>query len=263
MVAVLSSAVLILLFFASLGWITGHGQYDKVPEIVGKNLYAAKTELEAKGFKVIISDSVYTQSVPGLTVTKQIPEGSAMVKHGRTIYVTINRPVPPKIQMPSLIGFSYKSAEIYLQTMGLKLGDTTYRPDYAKNSVLAQLFNKEPIKPGTFIPLGSTIDFVLGSGESDTTINVPDVVGLTLEQAKTTLASIGIGIGSIVVVGAVSDSASAFVVRQNPAIFTEAIAGQKVINKVHPGNTMDLYIDVTKPVKDSTNTYPSEIKPLK
>lgn len=255
-VALFGSTILILFFFVSLGWITGHGKYDKVPDIVGQNVNAAINMLEAKGFKVEVSDSVFNTAVPGLTIMKQIPEGDALVKNGRTIYLTVNRSVPPKIEMPSLIGFSFKSAALYLQSMGLKLGDTSYRQDFARNAVLEQLFNKEPIKPGTQISIGSKIDFVLGSGIGDSAMNMPDVVGLTLAAAKSKLGLSGLSAGSIVAIGEVSDSANAFVVRQNPAIYSEAVAGQKTINKVRQGSTVDLYIGTTAPVKDSTNTYP-------
>ena len=130
-VALLSTTVVVLFFFVSLGWITGHGKYDKVPNIVGQNVYAAINTLEAQGFKVEVTDSVFTTAVPGLTIMKQIPDGDALVKHGRIVFLTVNRSVPPKIEMPSLIGFSFKSAVLYLQSMGLQLGDTSYRQDFA------------------------------------------------------------------------------------------------------------------------------------
>ena len=257
-VALLSSAVVILFFFVCLGWITGHGKYEKVPDIVGQNVYAAINNLEAKGFKVEVSDSVFTLSIPGLSIIKQVPEGGTEVKSGRTIYLTVNRSVPPKIEMPSLIGFSFKSAALYLESMGLKLGDTTYKPDFARNAVLEQLYNKEPIKPGTQISIGSTISFVLGSGVTDSIMDMPDVVGLTLNVAKAKLVLMNLSVGSVVSVGDVTDSLNAFVVKQNPAIFNEAIAGQRTVNKIRPGNTVDLYISTTAPVKDSTNTYPQQ-----
>jgi beta-lactam-binding protein with PASTA domain len=257
-VALLATVVAILFFFVSLSWITSHGKYEKVPDITGQNVYAAISTLEAKGFKVEVSDSVFTVSVPGLTITKQVPDAGAEVKSGRTIYLTVNRSVPPKIEMPSLIGFSFKSAVIYLEGMGLKLGDTTYKPDFARNAVLEQLYNKQPIKPGTQISIGSTISFVLGSGQTDSIMDMPDMVGLTLNVARAKLVLMNLSVGSVVAMGDVTDSSNAFVVKQNPAIFNEAIAGQRTVNKIRPGNTVDLYISNTPPVKDSTNTYPQK-----
>ena len=244
--------VLVLSFFASLGWVTGHNKYEKVPDIIGQNIYTAKIALEIKGFRVEVTDSVFTTDVPGLTITKQIPEGDAMVKKGRTIFLSINRAVPPLIDMPSLVGFSYKSAELYLQSMGLKLGDTSYRADFARNAVLEQLYHKEIINSGTKIPLGSTIDFILGSGVGSNNINVPDLVGLTLSEAKSMMGSMGLSTGSLVIMGSVSDSLSAFVVRQTPEPTTETIPGQKTNNKIRVGSTMDIYISTIAPVKDTT-----------
>jgi beta-lactam-binding protein with PASTA domain len=98
-----------------------------------------------------------------LAVIKQSPEADAVVKAGRTVYLTVNRAIAPEVEMPSLIGFSIKSAQMMLQSLNLKLGDTSYKPDIARNAVLEQLYNGNIIKQGTKIPMGSTIDFVLGS----------------------------------------------------------------------------------------------------
>jgi len=256
LVAIVLSVIIIFAFFICLGWITGHGKYVKVPDIMGQKAEVAISKLEALGFRVQVSDSIYSATVPPLTITKQIPEGDALVKDGRTIFLTVNKVEPPKIEMPSLIGFSFKSAQLYLESMGLKLGDTTYRQDFAKNAVLEQLFNNEPMKPGMQVALGSKISFVLGAGLGDSSLNVPDVVGLTFQFAKEKLQGLKLTVGSIVPIGSISDTASAFVVRQNPSIFSETSPGQRAINKTKAGSPIDLYISTTPPIKDSTNTYP-------
>jgi eukaryotic-like serine/threonine-protein kinase len=250
-IGLLLAAVIVLGVFASLGFVTGHNNYKKVPAIIGQNVYAATSLLEAEGFKVIISDSVFTTDVPGLTVTKQIPEADAEVKKGRTIYLSINRSVPPLIDMPSLVGFSFRSAELYLQSLGLKLGDTTYKPDFAKNAVLEQLINGTTLKPGAKVPLGTAIDFVLGSGVGSTEMNVPNLIGLTLTQAKSILETYNLNIGTIVPTGTIADTANSFIIRQNPEVFSEPLPGQKTINKIRPGTIVDLYISATAPVMDT------------
>lgn len=254
-VGLLLLVVITLGFFASLGFITGHNKYEKVPDIVGQNIFAAKTALEAKGFRVEVSDSVFTTEVPGLTITKQIPLADALVKKGRTIYLSINRAVPPLIDMPSLVGYSYKSAELYLQSLGLKMGDTSYRADFARNAVLEQLYRNEIIKAGTKIPLGSTVDFVIGSGVGSNDLNVPDLVGLTLSQVKSMLSSMGLSTGSLVLMGSVSDSLNAYIVKQAPEPSIETVPGEKKLNKIRAGSTMDLYISNTAPIKDTTKLF--------
>ena len=144
---------LLIVFFLSLGWITGYGKTAKVVSVVGQSYIAAQQQLESAGFEVVILDSIYVDSIAKLAVIRQTPEADEIVKAGRTIYLTINRMVPPQVEMPSLVGFSLKSAELYLQSLQLKLGAVTYKPDFARNAVLDQLFNGVPIAQGVKIPL--------------------------------------------------------------------------------------------------------------
>jgi hypothetical protein len=241
--------ILFLLFFGSLSWLTGYGKYEKVPSVTGQNIEAAKSILESKGFEVAIQDSVYIDSIAKLAVVRQSPEADATVKSGRTIYLTINRNIAPQVEMPNLAGFSIKSAEMYLQSLGLKLGDISYRPDIARNAVLEQLYNDAPIKPGTKIPTGSVISFVLGSGVGNGDINVPNLVGMTLEEARVYLSTMNTAIGSIVALDAIGDSSNAFVVRQLPDVLTDSIgpSGLRVPAKIKQGQTIDIYISKDAP----------------
>lgn len=248
--------VLVLLFFSSLSWLTGFGKIEKVPTVTGQQIDAAKKILGDKGFDVVIQDSVYIDTVAKSAVVRQSPEADATVKAGRTIYLTINRTIPPQVEMPNLAGFSVKSAEMYLQSLGLKMGAISYKPDIARNAVLEQLFNDVPIRPGTKIPIGSVISFVLGSGTGGGDMDVPNVVGMTLEEARNYLATLNVNIGSVLSAGvAIKDSATSFVVRQYPEVLTDSIGtnGLRVPNKMKQGQLLDLYIGTTVPSKDSVS----------
>ena len=66
--------ILILVFFSSLSWLTGYGKYEKVPSVTGQNIVAATKMLEARGFEVVIHDSIYVDSIAKQAVTRQSPE---------------------------------------------------------------------------------------------------------------------------------------------------------------------------------------------
>jgi beta-lactam-binding protein with PASTA domain len=244
--------ILVLLFFATLSWITGYGKYEKVPSVTGQNADAAKKILEDKGFDVVIQDSVYIDTIAKLAVVRQSPEADAQVKHGRTIFLTINRNVAPQVEMPNLAGFSVKSAEMYLQSLGLKMGEISYEPDIARNAVLKQLYNGEPIAPGTKIPIGSVISFVLGSGEGGGVINVPNLLGMTYDQARTYLSTMGINIGAVTGMDEIKDSTNAYVIRQMPDVLSDSLSaeGMRVPNKIKQGQLIDIYISSTAPPKN-------------
>ena len=100
--------------------------------MTGKSFEEAKKILAQAGLEAGIQDSVYADTARPLQVLRQSPDVDEVVKEGRTIYLTINRLVPPQVEMPDLRGFSIKSTELYLQSVGLKLGDVSYVPDIAK-----------------------------------------------------------------------------------------------------------------------------------
>lgn len=244
--------ILLLLFFGSLGFLTRHNKNEKVPDVVGKNVVEAKKILEAKGFEVELQDSVYIDTTARLSVIRQSPEADAIVKANRTIYLTINRAVAPLVEMPDLKGFSYMSAKLYLQSLGLRLGDTSYTPDIAKNAVRDQLIGGKSIAPGTRINMGTSVDLVLGSGIGDTEGNVPDLIGMTLAQARDYLSNLNVSISTVNPVGAVTDTANAFIVKQGPMPYVVLPDGSKSPNKIRAGQLIDIWISATAPVKDST-----------
>jgi beta-lactam-binding protein with PASTA domain len=255
--AFLLVVTLVFLFFGSLNWITGFGKTQKVPSVTGQNVQAAIKMLEASGLEVVIQDSVFIDTLAKQAVVRQIPDAESIVKTGRTIYLTINRSIPPQVEMPNLTGFSLKSAEMFLLSLGLKMGNISYRPDIARNAVLEQLLGDRPIAPGTKIPTGTVINFVLGSGEGSGELEVPQLVGLTFEAAKLMLQGMNINIGAVVALNPITDSASSFIVKQSPAAISDSLdmSGFRLPNKMKAGQLMDLFLSSTPPAPtDSTQS---------
>lgn len=250
-VAILAT-LLVLVFFGSLDFLTKHGQYQKVPSIVGKNINTARQLLEDKGFEVEIQDSLYIDTFPKLAVIRQTPDGDATVKVNRTIYLTINRAQPPLVEMPNLVGFSLRNAQMYLENLGLHLGDTSFRPDIAKNAVLEQLYNNQPIKAGTKIFMGSTISFVLGNGIGNLEIGVPDLIGKQYSQARSLLRSMDINFTPVFDADVI-DSAHAYVTKQNPTKYGQSNDGSRRYNRIKPGQTIDIWLS-TQPIPVLTDT---------
>jgi len=244
------------LFFMSLDSLTRHNETIRVPPVSGRTLADATSVLKKEGFEVAVQDSVYIDTLQPLAVVKQSPESEELVKVHRTIYLTVNRAQPPLIEMPDLRGFSFRSAQLYLESLGLKVGDTSYTPDIARNAVKDQLHNGRTIEPGTKIPMSSAIDFVLGNGLGETQLAVPDLVGLTVSQAREYLSGDNVGVGVIITTGAVTDTANAYIVKQNPATTTQLPSGETVHNRIRPGQLMDIWISATPPVRDTTVVQP-------
>lgn len=249
----------VFLFFSLLGVITRHGEDEKVPSVMGLTSAEATKKLEGLGFRVEVLDSVWVDTAAAFSVLKQSPEADMMVKRNRTVFLTIRRGEAPLIEMPDLKGFSFRSAELYLQNLGLVLGDTTFKPDIAQGAVLEQLYNNQPLAPGTKVPMGARIGFTLGSGVGNTSTNVPDLLGMTLAEARSYLQGLNLSISTINEVVAVTDKENAFVQKQNPEPYTLSPEGSKRYNKIRPGQLIDLWIGPDKPLPrtDAPATVPN------
>jgi hypothetical protein len=242
---------LFIIFFFSLGWITGNGETEKVPAVIGLDVLAAEKNLTALGFDVVLQDSIYVDTLARTSVLRQTPEADEIVKKGRTVYLTINRVIAPQVDMPNLVGFSIKSAETYLKVLGLRLGSIQMVPDQNKNVVIDQLVNGIPIAPGSKIPSGTLIHFLVGDGGASVNMMMPDLVGLTYDQAKAQLISLGLNLGVVSVNGSISDSAAAFVFEQNPSAYGSQLdsLGMPIQNTVSKGATIHLVLDKMAPIK--------------
>jgi beta-lactam-binding protein with PASTA domain len=100
--------------------------------------------------------------------------------------------------MPNLKDFSFRNAELQLKNMGLRVGDTSYVHDFAKNTVQEQRYNGSPIAPGDQkFNKGSVIDLVLSDGVGEAEFTVPNLIGMTFGEAKTLIESNGLSFLSV------------------------------------------------------------------
>lgn len=247
LVGILLAVGVFSVFVISLNWLTHHNVSRTVPQVTGKPLEEAESILEKAGFEVDVQDSIYTDTSRPNTVLKQFPEPDEVVKVNRTVFLTINRAVPPMVEMPNLIGYSFRNAEMTLKNAGLKLGDTTFKPNFATNTVLEQLYNGEQISPGTKIRMGSTISFVLASGVGKTEFAVPDLIGMRFGEARSMLEANGISFLVVLPEPDVTDTLNAYIYWQSPPRYND----EKKLRHIRPGQTMDVRIQSTPPVRDS------------
>jgi beta-lactam-binding protein with PASTA domain len=217
---------------------------------VGLDISTAEHNLTALGFVVVIQDSIYVDTLARTAVLRQSPDADEVVKKGRTVYLTINRVLAPQIEMPNLVGFSLQSAITYLKVLGLRVGSTTMQPDRNKNVILDQLVNGVRVAPGAKISSGTIIDLFVGDGTLSALVDVPDLTGLTVETARSLIESSGFVVGTLTSNSAIQDTASAFVIGQNPVSQSSKLDSLNVPikNRVPIKTAINLTIDMTAPV---------------
>jgi beta-lactam-binding protein with PASTA domain len=91
--------------------------------------------------------------------------------------------------------------------------------------------------------MGSKITLVLGSGLGQDEFAVPDLVGLTYEQARALLEGNGLVIGATIFDRDVSDSANSYVYLQRP----EKMTPDNRVIRIRQGQSVDIFLGVKKP----------------
>lgn len=225
-------ALFLAFFFLYLPWSTHHGETITVPKLSGMTTDEIEDFLAQRDLRYEVSDCTFVAGLQPLTVISQYPRENAKVKEGRKIYVTITTATAPQVRMPKLTDLSYRSAEVTLRNYGLVLGELIYKNDLAENAVLDQLFEGKKIAPGALIAKGSKVDLVVGDGLGNTSLDVPDVTGKLLEEAKLTIVGSDLQIGTILYQP--SGQPAGTIVRQRPE------AGQG--DKIRVGDVIDLWV---------------------
>jgi beta-lactam-binding protein with PASTA domain len=220
--------------YTYLGSYTHHGESISVPDLRGLKKERMESFVKDKHLRYAIVDSLFELDKEPGTVIEQDPAPDSKVKENRTIYLTVNASLPPKVKMPDLIDVSYRQAEAILQTFGLKVGSLIYKPDLARNAVLGQRYRGSEISAGKEIPKGSVIDLVLGDGLGNTSVPVPELIGLTKGEALFVLKGSSLNIGTVYYDPGTRDSTNAKVYKQSPQASDSAAISQ--------GEAVDLYL---------------------
>ena len=184
-------------FFLYLPWVTNHGEEIIVPNLDGMTLEEIETVLDARDLTYEVADCTYVNGQKPLTVVSQYPKQNATVKAGRKIFLTINTDMAPMVNLPDVIGRSENSAKNYLLGMGLMVANTEYIPAIEKNTVLKLKKSGLEITPNTELPKGSEITLVVGDGFGNTNVTVPDIVGMSYDEADVVVNGSSLNIGSI------------------------------------------------------------------
>ncbi|MFT3737890.1 MAG: PASTA domain-containing protein [Breznakibacter sp.] len=218
--AVLIGIVLLFAVFFSLGLYTGHGRSREVPNFHGLLESQIANMVEDLDLKYQIFDSVHISNVTPGAVVEQSPKPGSRVKKNRTIFLTINALSPEMILTPRVVDYSLRNAVNILESYGLRVGKLVYVPSEYTNLVVGQMYNGKPIEPGTQIEKGTAIDLMIGKGLGEESTKLPDLLGLTLEEAHGYLNGVSLNMGTVAAdetVVSASDSAGAVIWKQSPS----------------------------------------------
>ena len=237
--AIIATVLLIaLLLIGGSVWALTRGAAEPesiaVPNVVGLTQAEAKAQIEQAGFTWELNpDKVTSDTVAEGSVASTDPAAGTQAEKGATVRVTISSG-PDSVTLPdNLVGMSPDDARKAIEALGLKweLDASKVASDTVPEGKIAQT---NP-SPGSKVKAGQTIRAYLSSGSDQ--VDVPDLSGMTQDQARSTLKGVGLELGNVTSVD--SEKEKDRIVEQDPATGT----------KVKKGTTVGVSISSGKPAQ--------------
>lgn len=211
---------------------TRHGSRRTVPDFSGVQLLEAQRLARRSDLRLQINDSLFVPVYEGGIVLDQLPKGGVEVKPGRTVYVTINSFRQKMVPVPYVADRSLRQAKNMLEIAGLEIAQLVYRTDMATNYVLDQYLGKQKITEASSVEaeMGSGVTLYVGVQPGHGVTVVPQVIGLSLRDAKSRLWELGLNVGKVTFDSDINllNQKDAYVYIQNPAAERRTQLGAKV-----------------------------------
>jgi UDP-N-acetylmuramate--alanine ligase len=193
--------------------------------ITGKTLQQASDLIDDHSFQLVVTDSTFVIGKSGGIILDQNPKPGSEVKEGRKIYVTITKLDPDKIlvsELPLLYGNDFIQKSVELKHRGILAvikskkydsGDPNHILEvYYKNQLI---IDKNIIRNELKINKGDELEFVVSDRDGGE-ISVPDLSCSSVSEIEFLLQQFNLEIGEITAKGSIKDTASAFVIDQDP-----------------------------------------------
>ncbi|MBO7310518.1 MAG: PASTA domain-containing protein [Clostridia bacterium] len=189
-------------------------KFYTVGEFQGQNSRNALLELKNLGVsvKTVLEHS---NSVDVGTVISTFPSSGQRLYEGEALTVKIS--LGKKISLstvPDLYGLNEAAAASLLASRGLTLGTITYRHSQLEaGKIISQSYS-----PYTSLAEGTPINVTVSLGNKVQEKTVPELYGLSIDEARQRLAEVGLVIGSIYTVS--SGAPLGTVIAQSPIVGT-------------------------------------------
>lgn len=163
-----------------------HGREVSMPNLVGKGVSEASSDLRSRGLILRVADRVYSEQ-PINTVVRQTPSPGMLMKVSQQAHVVLSLG-QRSLQIPLLEGNSLRVSRIELLRGGLQVGEVSALslPDVAADTVVLQ----SP-KPGAGAAT-PRVDVLVSQGPREDSYVMPHLIGMNVADAVRRLESVNI-----------------------------------------------------------------------
>ena len=194
-IVIIAGIAALLIFLIIMGFVLGlFGQQEEVevPDFSGKTYEEAVAMASEAGLVLERGDDMYSDEFEEGFITFQTPEAGTMVVEGKTVTVNVSKGKSEGV-IPKITGMSVDEAKAALEEMGYVLGTQTIVTSTQNKGTVV----KQSIEPGTKADKGTVVDIEVSDGEGVEQVSVPNLTGMTPEEAKDLLESLGLKRGAV------------------------------------------------------------------
>lgn len=224
------AAVLLVLGVGAGVWYINSGQFTKVPPLLAKTEAQARERLKDAGLDVKKVDHTYSDTVKRGTVISTDPVAGARIRNNDSVALTISDG-PETVKVPDLTGYLLSKAQALLKRDGLAAGMVTR--EFSDSVPKGFVISTDP-EAGTTRHAGSAIALTVSKGSA---IDVPDVTGEDLDEAKSDLQDAGLAV-KVSATEVNSEYDAGQVAQQTPAGDSQAAEGDTVTLTLSKGPEM-------------------------
>lgn len=229
---------------------THHGEIIEVPDFLTNNVDDIPQLIGDKELQYEVLDSIYNPNLLEGTVVYQNPmptdSTGVGVKPNRVIRVRVSKR-SRLVNVPNVVSKSLRFAEAVLKTKGLRTHVRYVPSNEDQGVVITQKIKGKDVMPEDRTPINSVVELTVGKISLGSLVTVPDLSGLTINEAKARFGSSSDLRLYSVCIGCFSnsDSLKARVIRQTP------IASDS--SKVPQGSTITIFASPEDGLYDDSN----------
>lgn len=195
----------------------------KVPDVSNMTQEEAKVAIEAANLQFSLGQDESSDDIAANRVIRSDPPANTEVEEGTSVKVILSTG-PSTLALPGdLIGKTPEEVQQILTEMGLKV---TVSPEkISSNEVEEGRVVRTNPSPGLHVKVGDEVTIYISSGSD--TVQVPNLAGMTQDQAREQLRLIGLGVGNVTTANHPTEDEGR-VISSNPGANSEVVRGEQV-----------------------------------
>jgi len=164
----------------------------EMPDLEGVAYTEAVETLHTLNLNINVKDYVFDSNIEKNKIVKQSQASGSELKEGFTVDVVVSNG-PELVKVPNLLQKDVSEAKLILENKALNIGDIKY--EYS--DLPSGLVVKQSPTAGASSVKDMNVDLVVSQGKPIETVIVPNLLGKSLPQVKSTLSNVSLSLGNV------------------------------------------------------------------